>query len=242
MRLKSNALKAIVGVTAITAAISAIAEPAHALSVSLGSGTTSSVSGVTNITFDDGYPDSNPLNPYTSGIATYSGKGAIVQGSQTNRYLAPGSNTGPAADQTPYLTFGSTQEPGDVTIKFTQALDYFGLYWGSVDSYNSIQFFKGATQIGSDITGSAIATLLGKTGTGNFNVDTYVNFFAGANESFDKIVMKSGNAAFESDNHAYRAVPTPALLPGLIGLGVAAIRKRKQEDGGEATAPAEANV
>lgn len=33
-----------------------------------------------------------------------------------------------------------------------------------------------------------------------------------------------------------RAVPTPALLPGLIGMGIAALRKRNQEEGDSAEA------
>lgn len=45
------------------------------------------------------------------------------------------------------------------------------------------------------------------------------------------VATSRGNA-----NFAQVAIPTPALLPGLVGFGIAALRKRKQE----ATAPAEA--
>jgi len=34
----------------------------------------------------------------------------------------------------------------------------------------------------------------------------------------------------EQEQERPRRVPTPALIPGLIGLGVAALRKKKQEE------------
>nr|WP_277874268.1 PTPA-CTERM sorting domain-containing protein [Nodosilinea sp. FACHB-131] len=53
---------------------------------------------------------------------------------------------------------------------------------------------------------------------------------------FDEVRLFSSEAAFEVDNIAYRTefpsttpVPTPALLPGLIGMGIAAYRKRKPQ-------------
>ncbi|PZO21126.1 MAG: hypothetical protein DCF25_05630 [Leptolyngbya foveolarum] len=55
----------------------------------------------------------------------------------------------------------------------------------------------------------------------------YVDLVAGLNGSITSVVWeKSGNGRFKIDNIG--VVPTPALLPGLIGMGVAALRKRKQ--------------
>ena len=44
----------------------------------------------------------------------------------------------------------------------------------------------------------------------------------------------TGLSEVQFDGTPATAVPTPALLPGLIGLGVAALRKRKAEAAGEA--------
>jgi hypothetical protein len=41
-------------------------------------------------------------------------------------------------------------------------------------------------------------------------------------------------AYFTVDNQNSVAIPTPALLPGLVGLGMAALRKRKENQGQEA--------
>jgi hypothetical protein len=41
------------------------------------------------------------------------------------------------------------------------------------------------------------------------------------------------NVGFKTDNTT--AVPTPALLPGLIGLGMGVLRKRKREAAEQAT-------
>ncbi|WNZ23313.1 PTPA-CTERM sorting domain-containing protein [Leptolyngbya sp. NK1-12] len=45
-------------------------------------------------------------------------------------------------------------------------------------------------------------------------------------------------AYFTIDNHSV-AVPTPALLPGLVGLGMAALRKRRENQGQEAAETAQ---
>ena len=58
------------------------------------------------------------------------------------------------------------------------------------------------------------------------------NFYGFTGISFDEIqVSGSGNFALLDNLQlgAATAIPTPALLPGLVGLGVAALRKRKAE-------------
>jgi hypothetical protein len=101
------------------------------------------------------------------------------------------------------------------------------LLWGTIDTYNSVKFFNTLTgQVGPTYTGSDVPGI-----TAGANQTSYVNFFsANATEYFNQIQLSSASTpAFESDNHAFRAVPTPALLPGLVGIGVSLWRKRRQQ-------------
>lgn len=234
----TKSLNPLVGAAALTAITVLISAPADAFQITATNNFFTNVSGATTLEFDGlatvGSPSASPIN-YTSGLATYTGTGRFVAGSIPNRFAQPPNND-PA-----YLTLGASQEPGPVTINFAKALDYFGLYWGSIDTYNSIAFFRGNTLLkgfGSQSGFTSISTIPlpggGNQGAGGAR---YVNFFAeNSGEWFDRIVLSSSQAAFESDNHAYRAVPTPAaVLPALLGMGAAAFRKKKQEDEGEVT-------
>ncbi|MHC5777302.1 Npun_F0296 family exosortase-dependent surface protein [Nostoc sp.] len=203
-----------------TAVVFMSANPAGAVSLTTGSttptanGIFSTVAGTTTVTFETGAP--------TTGFAKYSspvGTPGVVQGTVASQYAAP------AGDTSKYLTIspkdskvaGST---GSVTIDFAQALDYFGLQWGSVDKYNSIAFFNGNTLLNT-FTGSDVP---GTTASGNQTSpqdNVFVNFLADPGQTFNKIVLSSSDIAFESDNHTYRlaSVPEPTSMLGLLAFG-----------------------
>jgi hypothetical protein len=70
--------------------------------------------------------------------------------------------------------------------------------------------------------------------TTNFNVTT--NFYGFTNILFNEIKITAGgfNSVALIDNLQFNpaattSVPTPALLPGLIGLGLGVLRKRRPE-------------
>jgi hypothetical protein len=213
-----NDLETIAGSTVILLGLAM--SPASAVTLAIGgtptsgAGYVSSQAGATTIDFDSGLP--------TTGFATYS-PGTVVQGSQVGQYATP------AGDTTPYLTLspvgsGVVGATGAVTIDFQQALDYFGLYWGSVDSYNAISFYDHDTLL-QTFGGQNVSTTAAGSWTGPSD-NLFANFFADPGKPFNKVVLDSSGIAFESDNHAYRVShripePTPvsALLLGLVGVG-----------------------
>ncbi len=81
---------------------------------------------------------------------------------------------------------------------------------------------------------------------GQVNSNTPFNFTAARfdidnnNSPFDgSPIFASTNAFTNGLNPPATPVPTPALLPGLVGLGMAALRKRKEKQGQEAAETAQ---
>lgn len=171
---------------------------------------TTSIAGATTIDFNSG-----------CGYASCSGDYALVNGSQSGLYAEPlGVNS-------QYL---SVPNPSPTTLSATFNLgttsDYFGLFWGSIDSYNFISFYLNNALVAS-YSGSDI---VGQFANGNqlsFASNRYINFNFGS-DAFDSVKLTSNGFAFESDNHAFKnlvSVPEPTtallLLLGLVGLGLA---------------------
>ncbi len=200
-------------------------------------------SGVTKENFDTVPLGSGTYTTPTGIVVSFSPDGAAVSGAASGVFAAPflsggnglGFGTGATrqpdgADATTYLTSGSTAafNAAKVTLTLPRAEQYFGLLWGSVDSYNTLSFYDGATLVGT-ITGSDVeASPNGDQGVGG---TLYVNVNAAGGTRFDRVVATSTSYAFEFDNVAFNqtAVPEPvsmALLgTGVLGLGLAR-RKR----------------
>lgn len=189
------------------------------------------------------------LNSAALGVTT-TGNYRITTGSG-------GTAAAPANDSTCYVSGPdvlSNQVGGNsVTIDFTAALastfvgkkiDYLGFYWGSIDRYNSMQFFANGAPISiASINGFALndtvldgGDVLQFGGTQgdrqNPSTNRYVNFYFDSNEQFDKIVLTSEGYAMEIDNVAVRvAIPEPSVIlligTALFGLGASATRRRK---------------
>ncbi len=228
MTLTSTMAKACVALVAGVGTAAAAVLPTQAFTISAGSPLSSGLINFSSFTPTAGAIPSaaNTVNGFTDGIATYgatpTSDGVVVSGNRANVYAAPTGSTGP------YLTIGSlAPRPADVDITFNKLMDGFGLLWGSIDTFNSITFFtQGAGAI--TYTGTQVGAALGITPNGR--TTSYVTFNAeNADQFFTGVRLASSGVAFESDNHSYRIVPTPALLPGLIGMGVAALRRKKDE-------------
>jgi hypothetical protein len=178
--------------------------------------TTTTVAGTTTIDFNSG----------SCGYDTCAGDFQIVIGSSSGQYAQP------AGTDTKYLTVPNPIANGSATFSLGSASDYFGLYWGSIDSYNTIKFYLGDSEVASfsgvDIVGATYAN----GDQVSLNSNRYVNFDFGT-DMFDTVKFLSTNFAFESDNHAFRnlvSVPESSpfllLLAGLVSLIL--VRSRKQ--------------
>lgn len=177
-----------------------------------GSGLTTSVAGATVYDFNGGKP------------AQYSGQGSVLSGSLSGKYATP------AGDATPYLSVAYPLQVGLETFAAPGAsYNYFGLYWGSIDDYNSLSFYSGNTLIAS-VNGNDVIAAGARLGDQMApGANRYVNFtFTDA--TFDRVVFNTTQYAFESDNHAFASVPEPASLSlfGLGLLGAAAARRRRK--------------
>ena len=164
----------------------------------------------------------------------FGGDAQAVQGSASGLYAAPylsggnGSLFGDPTDGPDTTTYLSTGI-GSVTLNMPGQENYLGLLWGSVDSYNTLSFYNGATLVGTATGTDVTASANGDQGVlGTF----YVNFTS--TDSFNRVVATSSSYAFELDNVAFNptGVPEPSsfilsLVGGIGTLTTVALKRRK---------------
>lgn len=157
---------------------------------------------------------------------SFSPQGGVVQGSVGGQYAAPVLSNGngalfgdaDGADVSKYLTAGGTSGSYAQLILPTSAR-YLGLLWGSVDSYNTIAFYNGATLVDT-FGGSAVSAVAGSGNCVNGNQSTVGTCYVNINlaTAFDRVVMTSSQYAFEFDNVAFAENPIGTPEPGELGL------------------------
>jgi len=184
---------------------------------------TSAVSGVTIVDFND-----QTCGAYTSCTGDFN----IVIGDRGGRYAAPYVSAADSDDATYYMSVPDTDTSNRGTDRVAvfhlgMTANYFGMLWGSVDRYNTLQFLLGDTIVASFVGNDISSLANGNQGIAETNF--YVNFFN--LPAFDTIRMISTSFAFETDNHAFGLLPVPEpgavslLTLGLLGLGA---RRRQQ--------------
>jgi hypothetical protein len=167
-------------------------------------------------------------------------------------------NTGYAAHNNANTTcFGFTPQQGfttsDIFVDYTgfltslgplgvNGIDYFGIYFGSVDTYNFFEF-------GNIVEGNFVGTALTNFGNGDSILDgqeivdefflqsgnrntsnIYMNIAFAANEQFTAFRMKTDNRALEIDNIVVglaNRIPEPTTLT-IFGLTLLALGLRKK--------------
>lgn len=199
------------GVLALAASVT---QAAPIVTLSALGETTTSVAGATTIDFNSG-----------CGYASCAGDFLIVSGNLNGQYAQP------AGTNTLFLSVPNPNANGSATFTLGAESDYFGLFWGSVDSYNSISFYLGGNLItsysGADLVGAQFAN----GDQVSYSSNRYINFDFGS-EKFDTIKFTSNGFAFESDNHAFRNLATvsePSMLLLVMGglLSLVGVRLRK---------------
>ncbi|HBG07905.1 MAG: hypothetical protein A2075_19040 [Geobacteraceae bacterium GWC2_58_44] len=155
-------------------------------------------------------------------VFSWSGNGGIVSGSVPNVTAAPFGQSAP--DSTNYVSVpnGSRTATG-----FTMS-NYLGLWWGSVDSYNTIDFYNGATLVASITGDDAINPSPANGNRTAPGTNLYVNIHDLPH--FDSFTLSSSTFAFEADNIAVGVVPEPGtmMLLGAGFLGLAIYGKRRK--------------
>ncbi|MGZ3378037.1 MAG: Npun_F0296 family exosortase-dependent surface protein, partial [Phenylobacterium sp.] len=193
--------------------------------------------------FGDGGGAQTPIAGFTfnpqvfdqgGGVAGYIRNGAgppqLLSGESAPPPIYPGVNNYETGN---YYTVTSDGGPHTATLTVTSGwLSNFSFYLGSPDTYNTVQFFVGHTQLGPTLAGNQIwsCTACAQNGDQSFGARAVYDF-GGAHVT--SVVFGSTGNSFEFDNLAGTlAVPEPAswalMIMGFGAAGAMLRSKRRQ--------------
>lgn len=140
----------------------------------------------------------------SAGSIRFSGTSGIYMGNVAGITAAPWTPTGIETGN-----YFATQPGGDIRISYERTQQYFGIMWGSVDSYNSLAFYNNDRLVeqvsGRDIT-------LNPDGSQAARGTYFANFNFAADSGFNRVVFSSSTPAFEFNMIAY-STQTQAITP-----------------------------
>ena len=112
---------------------------------------------------------------------TWTGSGAVVSGSVDGKYSAPGGVDGINKDITKYMTVPDPTGGSTGSIRATDlggVYNYFGLWWGSIDTYNTFTFYKNDAVVLS-FTGTEVTLQVPTMATNFLPVQTIMSISLG---------------------------------------------------------------
>jgi len=139
-----------------------------------------------------------------------------------------GQNAQPFADSTMYASVGTLASPATSTLTLSGGpINYIGLYWGSIDTFNSITITNSNNET-TVINSANFAVLDPANGDQGLLGSAYVNIFDNA-YNITSVVFASSSKAFEFDNLTVAAVPEAStwamMILGFLGVGFLGYRK-----------------
>jgi hypothetical protein len=161
------------------------------------------------LSFDDLSVGGLPSYQFNGGSLT--GAGGIVDTSLVGRYAQP------AGDATNYLSVSYDSKAGAVDFSFSDLQNYFGMYWGSIDSYNWVSFLRNHVQLAT-FSGADVVSGSGLLANGSWQSslsNRYINFYLGS-IFYDEVILSTTNFAFEVDNVAFGDPPVSVSEPSSI--------------------------
>jgi hypothetical protein len=122
---------------------------------------------------------------------------------------------------------------GELDLTFGQS-NKLGLYWGSIDAYNTIEFKLNGVTV-ANLGGSDLllqASLNADGNQGSYNSNRFV-WLTDTNGAFNEVVLRSSSNSFEFMN--VQAVPEATtwamMILGFLGLGFLGYRKSSKSTG-----------
>lgn len=174
-------------------------------------------------------------------VASYTSLTGSGNGVTTGTYTAGGNGFGVFNDQfgagSNYFSTGGRNGPGSgnalsqtATLQLSTTTYYLGIYWLAIDGVNQLDFYQGATLVGSlsasrllADTGTVFNPGIGRgtayNGTGGFGSgnntgekSAYVNIYSdNAASGFNRVVFtNTGGSGFESDSHTFATTLIPS--------------------------------
>lgn len=150
----------------------------------------------------------------SAGIITYSGTSGIYMGNVAGVTAAPWTPTGIET-----RNYFATQPGGAITINYAQNQQYFGIMWGSVDSYNTLSFYNN-NQLVDSVSGRDVT--LNPNGSQAATGTYFANFNFNGGTAFNRVVFSSSSPAFEFNMIAFSTqtqaiTPTQVAAAGVLG-------------------------